>query len=238
MSIPKNLVLMCWRFARGDADPSEFEKWLYSSPGLEEAFGESLYMAAIETDFRDRDSVFLFRQRISEFARTHQPYACSCIRHPDLSVVDMGNHEDLFSSLVTTRERGDPYWWLFAADCEICAQSWLVASEERHNDVYILRRLSPDKREAILTRNDWPSDFDRFETLLKIGKDAGRSVSYADPLASSLVITVYDLAKARPGIRASELASLLNVSDELVLALVKKVGESSGIEIDVDSRES
>jgi len=222
MGIRGELLETLWRFVRRDTDPREFERWLYADPNIEAMLGDSLYMAAIETKFGDCESVFQLRRRIRAFALTHDSSNCLCVRHSDITVIAMGQHEEFFATLETTRERGDPYWWLFTADCRSCGESWLVASEERHNDVYILRRLQPDEREAIIAEALWPSDFDRYETLLKIGKDAGRSVTFADPLNSSLVHTVRDLAKARPGIRIPELASLLNVSNDLAAALAQR----------------
>jgi len=234
MKISGELLQTLWRFVRGDTDPREFERWLYADQTLEAVLGDSLYLASIETDFGDRESVFQLKEQLRAFASTHDLSNCLCIRHPNITVIGMGHHEYFFASLETTRERGQPYWWLFAADCTSCGESWLVASEERHNDVYILRRLQLAEREAIRDENRWPSDFDRYETLLKIGKDAGHSVRFFDPLDSSLVDTVRDLAKARPGIRISELASLLNVSNDLAVALAQKAAKRSQLEITID----
>ena len=254
MKISGELLQTFWRFVRGDTDPREFEKWLYADQTLEAVLGDSLYLASIETDFRDRESVFQLKEQLRAFASTHDLSNCLCIRHPNITVIVMGCHEDFFASLETTHERGQPYWWLFATDCTSCGESWLVAQEERHNDVYILRRLELAEREAIRAENCWPSDFDRYETLLKIGKDAGHSVrffdpfsfqaklwkdaglsgKFFDPLNSFLVDTVRELAKARPGIRISEIASLLNVSNDLAVALAQKAAKRSQLEITID----
>lgn len=234
MDIPGDLLLVLWMFARGDTDPRELEQWLYADPNLEDVLGNSLYMAAIETDFGNHESVIQLRKRFLAFASNHDRSKCQCVRHPDVTIIDMGESEDFFAFLETTRERGQPYWWLFAADCSSCGQSWLIASEERQNDIYILRRLKPAESEAIVTENCWPSDFDRYETLLQIGKNAGRSVRFLDPLNSSLVYTVCDLAKARPGIRISELASLLNVSNDLAVALAQRAAKNESLDIIVD----
>jgi hypothetical protein len=262
MKISGELLQTLWRFVRGDTDPREFEKWLYADQTLEAVLCDSLYLASIETDFGDRESVFQLKEQLRAFASTHDLSNCLRIRHPNITVIGMGYHEDFFASLETTHERGQPYWWLFATDCNSCGESWLVASEEQHNDVYILRRLELAEREAIRAENRWPSDFDRYETLLKIGKDAGYSVRFFDPFDSSqvdtardlekmwkdaghsgrffdplnsfLVDTVRDLAKARPGIRISELASLLNVSNDLAVALAQKAAKRSQLEITID----
>lgn len=234
MKISGELLQTLWRFVRGDTDPKEFEKWLYADQTLETVLDVSLYLASLETDFGDRESVFQLKERLRAFASTHDLSNCLCIRHPNITVIGMGHHEDFFASLETTRKRGQPYWWLFAADCTSCGESWLVAQEERHNDVYILRRLELAEREAIKAENHWPSDFDRYETLLKIGKDAGHSVEFLNPLDSSLVQTVRDLAKDRPGILISELASLLNVSNDSAIALAQKAAKRGQLEITID----
>jgi hypothetical protein len=202
--------------------PEEFEEWLYANPDLEAMLGETLYMAAIETRFRDRESVYQLRRQLRDFALANDPSECHCIRHPDLAVIDMGHHKGFIATLETRRKRGGPYWWLSLEACRICGQSWLYAQEERHNDVYILRRLRPDERDAVLSEGVWPPDFDRYETLLKIGREAGCSVTYMDPLHSSLVHTARDLISDRPDIQVSELALLLNVSSDLAAALARK----------------
>ncbi|MCP3677889.1 MAG: hypothetical protein GY721_09955 [Deltaproteobacteria bacterium] len=131
MKIPIDLLLTLWRFARGDTAPRKFEQWLYSAADLEAALGEALYMSSIETDFNSRASVFQLKQDLFAFASAHDESRCQCVRHPNLTVVDMGEHEEFFSTLETTWERGQPYWWLFASECTSCVQRWLVASEER-----------------------------------------------------------------------------------------------------------
>jgi hypothetical protein len=40
---------------------------------------------------------------------------------------------------------------------------------ERRNDIYCLRRLDADEVNELLQKNVWPSDFDRYESLLRLG---------------------------------------------------------------------
>ncbi|HSN14382.1 MAG TPA: hypothetical protein VLT61_07100, partial [Anaeromyxobacteraceae bacterium] len=61
-------------------------------------------------------------------------------------------------------------------------------------------------------------------TLLRIGSDTGRRVRFAEPMDSSMVATIADLAKARPGISVQEIARLLGVDIELARALLQKAG--------------
>jgi len=52
--------------------------------------------------------------------------------------------------------------------------------------------------------------------------------------ASSLRWTVTDLAKARPGIRVSELVRLLNLDAEVARALAQRAIRDDGVEIELD----
>ena len=238
MNIADQLLMELWKFARGDTPVQYFEQWLYSSPQLEAALGNHLYMVAIETNFENSAAVFQLKKDLFAFASAQDQNECLCVRHPNLTVVDMGEHEDFFSTLKTIRERGKPFWWLFAAKCKNCGQSWLVAAEERHNDIYILRRLCSNELASIESGKSWPSDFDRYETLLLLGREASRAVRFVNPLTSSLRYTVEDLGKARPGIRVSELAQLLNISVELAEVLARQVVEAHNLKIEFDSEAS
>ncbi len=237
MKAPKEIVPTLWEFVRGDTQVRDFEQWLYASPHLEAALGAGLYAAAIETDFRDRDTVGQLKKELRAFAVERGQSRCYCVRYPNLAVVDIGGHEELFSSLQTRHERGDPFRWLYVSRCSICVQYWLVAQEERHNCVFIMRRLGTDEVENVKEHGQWPREFDQYETLLEIGRNAGRSVRFADPLGSSLVWTVRELAKARPGIKLSELAPLLNVSADLVEALAGKASEDEPLDIVYDTEQ-
>lgn len=147
---------------------------------------------------------------------------CECGRLDDLAVVPMGRH-DVFRTLRLVRARGLPQWWLGAFTCSACGQAWLVAQEERHNDIFILRRLDATEAGRLLGEGVWPPDFDRFERLLEIGREAGHAVRYADVTDSPLLHTVADLARERPGIRVSELAALLNLDPLVAAELARQV---------------
>jgi hypothetical protein len=64
--------------------------------------------------------------------------------------------------------RGEPIWWLSVDRCSECGQWWLVASEERINDVFLLRRLTDSVGKAAVGQDKWPIEFDRFSTLLRL----------------------------------------------------------------------
>jgi hypothetical protein len=159
---------------------------------------------------------------------------CECGGLEDPAVIGMGHHEEAFRTLDQVRHRGSPWWWLLSFRCRTCGQNWLVASEERQNDVYILRRLDAATAARIAEENIWPTDFDRYETLLEIGRSAGRWARFADVADSPLLFTITDLARERPGIRVSELASLLNLDPAVAGELARQVVETAGITITFD----
>jgi hypothetical protein len=140
----------------------------------------------------------------------------------------------VFQYMEEVTRRGEPFWWLSLEHCRECHQWWLVASEERHNDVYCLRRLDRQIADEILNKNSWPDCFDRYETLLRLGYDTGRSVRFVDPMDSSMAWTIADLAKERPGITISEIAKLLNLDMELAKDLAKKAVRNEGVKINFE----
>ena len=169
---------------------------------------------------------------------THHPSkerqtTCLCAGLIDINVVDMGDEsEKVFASLLEVKKRGQPYWWLSVYQCYVCQQSWLVAQEERQNDVFCLYRLDPAVAEDILNNNHWIPIFDHYEDLLRIGLEAGKSVRFLEPLNSrSLRWTISDLAKDKPGISISEIAKLLNLNLDLAEEIAKKVIEEDGVTI-------
>ena len=231
--IAKENLTLLWQFLRGDTPAEHFEKWVYDRSSLEEWLGESLYLELISTKFADWEQVRKLRQSLCSFAEQADNTNCRCIRLANTAVVDMGEHEEEFKTLSEFARRGDPYWWLYASKCSACGQVWLIAQEERHNDVFCFRRLDADTSQAIIEGN-WPHDFDQYETLLEIGRDAGRSVDFVEPLNSSLHRTVQDLAKARPGIKISELQSLLNVEKALAEELARIALQKEHLDIVFD----
>jgi hypothetical protein len=160
---------------------------------------------------------------------------CQCDTLPPLAVVDMGKHEAIFQTLDRVRDRGEHYWWLYACECRACGTTWVVASEERQNDVFIMKKLESPATELLLRDNVWPPDFERYEALLEIGREWGRSVRFVDPEnALSLFWTIADLARERPGIAVLRLAWLLNLEPELASTLARKVVDREGVDITFD----
>ena len=140
--------------------------------------------------------------------------------------------EKVFASLLEVKKRGELYWWLSVYQCYVCQQSWLVAQEERQNDVFCLYRLDAVKTEDIINNNHWIPIFDHYEDLLRIGLEAGKSVRFFEPLNSrSLRWTISDLAKEKPGINISEVSQLLNLDIQMAEEIARTVIREDGVHI-------
>jgi hypothetical protein len=237
MSLRDSFVADLWQFLRGDTAIDEFEQWIYShSDELESRLGKQSALAVLASDFRSSDAVAGVKQLLREYAERASELECRCVALPNIAVVDMGEEsEPVLATIEERRPRGEPFWWLWCGECTRCGQWWLVAQEERQNDVFCLRRLAEGEASALVEHNIWPSDFDTYEALLRLGLDAGKSVRFAEPEeANSLRWTIADLAKARPGIRVSELAELLNLDIDTARALARRAGRDDGAVIEFD----
>lgn len=226
-----------WKFIRGDMCTSDFEQWVYFDPTVEKTLGKDLFFEIISTNFSSRDAVFCIKEKLKRFAISVSSLSCMCIQLSDIAVVDMGDEsEKVFLTLKEIKKRGNPYWWLSLYQCRECQQSWLVASEERHNDVFCLYRIDTLTMKDVVNQNQWPTVFDHYERLLGIGLEAGKRVRFLDPLnSSSLHWTISDLAKDRPGICISEIAKLLNLDFGLAEDLARKVVREDRVHISFDS---
>jgi hypothetical protein len=197
--------------------------------------GRALYIDLISTAFGEAEEVNRLRTRLRTFAEGALTLACRCVTVADLDIIDMGEHDEFFATLDERKKRGEPWWWLHLEVCRVCGQGWLVAREERQNDIFCLRRLDEQAMAGIVERSVWPPDFDHYETLLRIGGDAGRSVRFLDPVGdSSLKWTIADLARERPGIRVSDLCSLLNIDREIAVTIARRVVTEQSAEICFD----
>ena len=134
--------------------------------------------------------------------------ACRCALFKDTDVDDFSIYSPIFR-FKPLAKRGQPQWWLSLSRCSDCGQNWLVAQEERLNDVYVIKRLTSQDANAAVT-GQWPSDLDRYEDLLVIGKSHGHAARYAEPM-ETLPICI-DLIGQNPDIKAETIADLLNVS--------------------------
>jgi hypothetical protein len=163
---------------------------------------------------------------------------CTCILLPDSATVLMGCYrlwDEASKTLEEVKQRGKPYYWLSANKCRQCGQWWLVAQEE-HNDVWCLRRLNQETTDHLLKDDIWPSDFDKYATLLALAKEAGRRVLWIegmDPVV--FFIPIAELARETPGIHISKIAELLNLDTSTAMMLAEKVVKEKGVHITFDT---
>ena len=226
-----------WRFVRGDTPVAEFEQWVYAnSAEVEVRLGRQASLHVFSANYQSSESAAQVKEAFRAYALAAERLSCQCITLSDLSVADMGRDGDsVLASIAQRRSRGEPWWWLWCGECTSCGDWWLVGQEERHNDVFCLRRLNDEEVRRLLEKDEWPSYFDAYESLLRLGRDTGRRVRFEDPEhASSLWWTVTDLAKARPGIRVSEIAALLNLDHRLARLLAQRAIRDDGAKIEID----
>jgi hypothetical protein len=205
--------------------PREFEAWAYDAPELETALPKELFLETISLDYADRGSVFTLQQKLAEFAQRDQELKCLCLTLPNLADVGMGTdtHNRIDQSLTEVKRRGTPLWWLSVNRCDECGQWWLMASEERINDVVFLRRLTDTVGEAIVQHDAWPIEFDRFSSLLELGRLRGHRWKFVDPISPALLQTAIDLAHEQPDLNTARLAELLQIDLSNANALADRV---------------
>ncbi len=169
--------------------------------------------------------------------------SCVRIQLPDIAVVLMGAgpqyavYEKLSETLEIVKPSGEPYDWVSVQRCRKCGQWWLVAEEIGHIDILCLRRLTLETAARLLKDDIWPPDFDKYSTLLRLGKEAGRIggwIEGMDPSFSSIPWTIALLARETPGIHVSELAELLNLSLSVATKFAKEVVKEKGVIITFD----
>lgn len=227
----KQEIEYIWKFIRGDLSTSDFERWVYATPTLEDIFGEAFYFEIISTKFSSKDDVFQLKEKIKEFILSTTSSACPCIQLSDISVVDFGcESEIVFTSFNKIKQRGNPYWWLSVYQCCECQQSWLVAQEE-NNDAFYLYRLDAMATEGILKNNRWIPIFDQYEELFRIGLEVGKRVHLIDQLYSTMHGAISDLAKERPGINIYEIARLCNLDILVAEEIARKVVDEDKVHI-------
>ena len=228
-------LAVVWRFVRRDLDARTFERWLYEQPQLEQRLGPQLYMEVVSVDFGNAEALFQVRRKLESYARVHSDMSCECVTLPDTAVVDMAHPGVLLDHFEELRRRGESHWWLGVSRCTVCQTPWLVAQEERQNDVYVLRRLTARELAGILTSGQWPTYFDAYGTLLRLGSAAGHRAVFGDPVGdSSLVATMCDIAEGEPGITVTELATLLNLDPETAALIADQAIVRHGARITLD----
>lgn len=223
-----------WKFLRGDMLPAEFESWVYSSPELEDSFGEKLYLDLISTNFSEDRAVLAIKEQLRSVALSQRESGCLCVTLPNLASVGMTAEMPEMESLEVRNRKGREQWWLAEYCCSECGEAWLVAEESRQNDVFLMKRLSESERRRIEEENIWPSDFNSFEHLLRLGPRMGHRYRFFDPFDSSLSCTAADLAEERPGISIQDLQELLNLDFDTARSIAQKAKRERSVVIDIE----
>jgi hypothetical protein len=155
MTVRDAFVANVWWFVRGDAESAEFEQWIYArSNELESCLGKQATLEVLAADYRSPEAVVRVREILGDYAERVSNLECRCVTLPNVAIIDMGEEsEPVLATIEERRSRGEPFWWLWCGECTRCGQWWLVAQEERQNDVFCLRRLS-DAEASALSEND------------------------------------------------------------------------------------
>jgi len=222
-----------WRFVRGDTTPAAFEQWVCTTPALEAELGASLYLQAISAAYGKPDGVDEVRKEIESFLVTCRPAPCACLEMRDLQVLEMGDHERQLRTLVEMKRHGEPLWWLHLERCSACSQWWLVASECRQNDVFCLKRMCEADARSVMAGGPWPTDFHRYETLIRHAIATDNVFHFLDPMDRRP--TIAGLARERPGIPVSELAELVALEVEIAAIVAREAVRLDGVEITFDA---
>lgn len=98
------------------------------------------------------------------------------------------------------------------ARCVVCHQHWLIAQEERLNDVNVMQKIGANAARDVLERDVWPDDLDQYETLLRLGASHGHAARFWE--AKSALPIAIDLLGQRPSITDAEMAALVNLPEE------------------------
>lgn len=210
-----------WSFHRLKITNIEFENWVFSNPNLESELGDNTYLELVSFNFRNKNEDGKLRILVESIINELE-YKCSCIKLNPIDIIGMGSDQQFYmDTFKQVRERDDKYWWLYMSQCEVCKTFWLVAQEERQNDDFHLLKLNQKQAENIYKYNIWPKDFDDYENLLILSRNAGHSVRFVDPVNSSMVFTIKELVKNRPSISLNEISELLNVDLETAIEIYK-----------------
>ena len=92
--------------------------------------------------------------------------------------------------------------------------------------MWVMRKLPNDEADAVLFgAGAWPSDLDRYVTLLRAGLNAGHKVKWIEPLdertRQMLRETLSGIRDEEPDISLEEAAALLSMTTDQVGLLLK-----------------
>jgi hypothetical protein len=146
--------------------------------------------------------------------------SCECSRYDDLANIPMGfdgEDERFFATVVRILDHGGSQWWLYLSRCDRCHQHWMIAQDERIFDEYLLKRFGVSEAESIRLNRKWPTDFMRYEDVLReLGKRC-RFPIWMDLNESPLAHTIKEIREVNPALSLAEAASLVGL-DRVQLA--------------------
>ena len=217
-------------FIRGDVELQEFEKWFYSQQNLEEIFGKEFYLDFILAKVNSLSEIHNAKKKLVEKMDELFPRYCECLLLSDDNVTHMGSEldEKVFATLDKIKSYGQSKWWLDYFKCKICNQPWLVAEDQRINDVNYLKRITTSDEEGIINNNAWPPYFQTYAELFKIAKKYNIKVRWLDH-ASSLEWAVEDMIAENKHITVKEIAYLLDIKIKLAKKIYKKFDDSNSV---------
>jgi hypothetical protein len=205
----------------------EFDKWFFSQKDFEYIFGKDFFLEFALMGSTNHYDIEKKRLMIERKIRDLSLISCECVALADLCYLSAGTEEssNVLSRLKEIKSYGEDKYWLYLYECDVCKQSWLVALEMRIDDVYYLKRLNNEEKEAIINFNEWPNYFFSYAEVLKNApKLLPSRARFIDPYNSvSLLITLEILLKENNNISIQEIAELLGINLEVTKLILYKI---------------
>lgn len=226
-SIDDTLAWLC-AFIRRDIDVEQFESWLYEHSNLEAVLGDEYYLNLISTDFSQRKNVYTTRRDLANFVRSKIGIKCACLFTADVfSYLDV--LYDDWSRFIEEVHCDKEMWWLQLGRCSCCGEWWAYITDCTAEFRLYAERVT--SVEAACWRNTGVRTLrlDTYE-ILHYARYFGLDLSN-DANEYELLV---DTALARPGILASELARLLQLSNSEAVRLSREAMRGYRVCINVD----
>ena len=140
---------------------------------------------------------------------------CECARYGDTANIPMGGDGDderFFTTVTRIFDHGGSQWWLYLSCCHVCSQHWMIAQDERIFDEFLLKRIGSTEANLIVSDRAWPSDFLRYEDVLRVLRTRCRFPIWFDLNDSPLAFTIEELRAVNPGLSLEEAADIVGVN--------------------------
>lgn len=133
------------------------------------------------------------------------------------------DEENILDTYEEVKQRGWKYWWLYISQCKICKNFLLIAQEERHNDIFLIRKISDSELSKINNNNIWPTIFDDYSNLLEIWHNHGISTYHANPYEWTIKNIIEDILMENNKIDINKLSKLLNIDISIIKDIVREI---------------